>query len=269
MIPWPLAIALIAAWLMSIVHAATRRRPLAWMACGLCWIVVLAALLLMVARGIESGHWPLGTRQEFMLAYLILLLLATCMLAARWREHRATSWILPIALGLAVSLALSPEEASAVRPLPPALRSPLLQAHVLTILLADTLLTVAGGLALVQIVRPAPGDGCPWLPPDDETETRMARLVSLGVPWLAVGILLGAIWARDAWGSYWSWDPKETWALITLLWYQMPLHLRVLPRRRRRRVAWLVLVGMLLVLFTLVGVPQVAGALSLDSLHGY
>lgn len=269
MIPWPLVIALMGAWLLSIAHAATHRRPLAWLACGLCWIVVLAALLLLIARGITGGHWPLGTRQEYMLAYLLLLLLVTSIWTARWREHRATPWILPVALGLAVSLALSPEEASAVRPLPPALRSPLLQVHVLTILLADTLLTVAGGLAMGQIVRPAPGDRCHWLPPDEETETRMTRLVSLAVPWLAVGILLGAVWARDAWGSYWSWDPKETWALITLLWYQMPLHLKALPRRRHTRVAWLVLVGMLLVLFTLVGVPQVAGALSLDSLHGY
>jgi len=269
MIPWPLVIALIGSWLLSIVHAATRRRLLAWLACGLCWIVCLAGLLLMIARGIAGGHWPLGTRQEFMLAYIVLLLLVTSILAARWREHRAMPWILPVALGLAISLAVSPEEASAVRPLPPALRSPLLQVHVLTIMLADILLTVAGGLALVQIVRPAPGDGCPWLPPDGETETRMTRLVSLAVPWLAVGILLGAVWARDAWGSYWSWDPKETWALITLLWYQMPLHLKAWPTRQRRRVSWLVLVGMLLVLFTLLGVPQMAGALSLESLHGY
>jgi len=269
MIPWPLVIALVTAWLLAIAHAATRRRPLAWLACGLCWIVALAGLLLLIARGIEGGHWPLGTRYEFMLAYLLLLLLATGLLVARWREHRATPWILPVALGLAISLALAPEDTIAVRPLPPALRSPLLQVHVLSILLADTVLTVAGGLALVQIVRPAAGDGCHWLPREHEAQTWMTRLVSLAVPWLAVGILLGAVWARDAWGSYWSWDPKETWALITLLWYLIPLHLDASPGRRRRLVPWLVLVGMLLVLYTLVGVPQMASVLSLESLHGY
>ena len=88
----------------------------------------------------------------------------------------------------------------------------------------------------------------------------MQRAVTLGFPWLTLSILTGAIWAQNAWGRYWGWDPKETWALITWLWYLLILHLRSLRRWRGRRLAVLVLVGLGVVMFTFIGVPWLVRA---------
>jgi ABC-type transport system involved in cytochrome c biogenesis permease subunit len=97
----------------------------------------------------------------------------------------------------------------------------------------------------------------------------MERGVALGFPWLTLGILTGAIWAQNAWGRYWGWDPKETWALVTWLWYLLVLHLSPLPRWRGRRLAALVVAGFGVVLFTFVGVPWLVRTVRLESLHGF
>jgi ABC-type transport system involved in cytochrome c biogenesis permease subunit len=97
----------------------------------------------------------------------------------------------------------------------------------------------------------------------------MERAVALGFPWLTLGILSGAIWAQNAWGRYWGWDPKETWALVTWLFYLLILHVRPLRRWRGRRLAALVVAGFGMVLFTFAGVPWLVRAVRLESLHGF
>jgi len=120
----------------------------------------------------------------------------------------------------------------------------------------------------------SPGEGEPYaeendLPPVEGIECAMERGIALGFPWLTLGILTGAIWAQNAWGRYWGWDPKETWALVTWLWYLMVLHLSPLPRWRGRRLAVLALIGFGVVLFTYVGVPWLVRTVRLESLHGF
>jgi ABC-type transport system involved in cytochrome c biogenesis permease subunit len=97
----------------------------------------------------------------------------------------------------------------------------------------------------------------------------MSRSVAFGFPWLTFSVLAGAVWAQNAWGRLWGWDPKETWALVTWLWYLMLLHLRPLPRWRGRRMAILLLVGFAAVMFTFVGVPWLVRLVRLESLHGF
>ena len=84
-----------------------------------------------------------------------------------------------------------------------------------------------------------------------------------------LGILSGAIWAQTAWGRYWGWDPKETWTLVTWLWFLLILHLCPLSRWRGRRLAVLVLAGFALVCFTFVGVPWLVRTVRLETLHGF
>jgi ABC-type transport system involved in cytochrome c biogenesis permease subunit len=112
--------------------------------------------------------------------------------------------------------------------------------------------------------------------PSAEIERMMDRAVALGFPWLTLGILTGAIWAQNTWGRYWGWDPKETWALVTWLFYLLILHLRPLrrthdqcPRWRGRRLAALVIAGFGVVLFTFAGVPWLVRTVRLESLHGF
>jgi len=111
------------------------------------------------------------------------------------------------------------------------------------------------------------GDGR-W-PAEEEVGRTMDRAIGLGFPWLTLGIVTGAIWAQNAWGRYWGWDPKETWALVTWLWYLLILHVRPLRRWRGRRLAALAVAGFGLVLFTFAGVPWLVRTVRLESLHGF
>jgi cytochrome c-type biogenesis protein CcsB len=90
------------------------------------------------------------------------------------------------------------------------------------------------------------------------------RAMGLGYVLLTAGIVLGAVWANEAWGSYWSWDPKETWSLITWMVYTAAIHLRRTHRWQGRRMAWLSVAGFAFVLFTYFGVNYL-----MSSMHSY
>ena len=105
--------------------------------------------------------------------------------------------------------------------------------------------------------------GAVWLFRRDERLTALSQHLLLpAVFLLASGIFLGAVWAAISWGNYWSWDPKEVWALITLLVYAVPLHVRSLPVLRRPRVYHIyILVAFLSVLVTYFGVNYLLGGM--------
>ena len=101
------------------------------------------------------------------------------------------------------------------------------------------------------------------LPPLEELDNLIYRVIWMSFPVLTLGILLGAAWANDAWGRYWGWDPKETWSFVTWLIYLIYLHIRLVVGWRGRKTAYLSLVGFAVVLFTYVGVNY------LSHLHGF
>jgi ABC-type transport system involved in cytochrome c biogenesis permease subunit len=146
------------------------------------------------------------------------------------------------------------------------LRSVWLQVHVLSAMVGYAAAGVAAGLGLMRLLH---GEGNTRRPAGKEIERTMERAIALGFPWLTLGILTGAIWAQNAWGRYWGWDPKETWALITWLWYLLILHVRPLRRWRGRRLALLAVSGFGIVLFTFAGVPWLVHTVRLESLHGF
>ncbi len=118
-------------------------------------------------------------------------------------EHHRASWLPTLLLALCgTAMASYMVIALCMRPLVPILRSPFLFVHVGTIMLSYILLVVS--LLRREVLRPA-------------------------VFLLATGIFLGAVWANISWGTYWSWDPKEAWALVTLIAYSLPLHQKSLP----------------------------------------
>jgi cytochrome c-type biogenesis protein CcsB len=80
------------------------------------------------------------------------------------------------------------------------------------------------------------------------------RCVALGFPLLTVGIILGGLWANEAWGNYWSWDPKESMSLVTLLGYGVYLHLRVNAEHSAKTLSWVSIIGFALMLLTYFGV---------------
>ena len=142
-------------------------------------------------------------------------------------------------------------------PLMPVLRTPLLVIHVVPIILSYTLFALATLLGILGLLLP---DG------PAERLQRVNRLLLLPAVFLLIfGTCLGAVWANISWGNYWSWDPKETWALVTILVYALPLHAELLPVFRRTRFfhAYCVL-AFLAVLVTYFGVN-----LFLGGVHSY
>ncbi len=101
------------------------------------------------------------------------------------------------------------------------------------------------------------------LPSLEELDRLIYRIIMLAFPVLTLGIMLGARWAYDAWGRYWGWDAKETWAFITWLVYLIYLHMRLVVGWGGRRTAYLSLAGFGVILFTYVGVNY------LSELHGF
>jgi cytochrome c-type biogenesis protein CcsB len=149
-----------------------------------------------------------------------------------------------------------------LKPLMPALKSNWLLIHVVTAFLGYAALAVSFGAALLYLAQEKRPRGT--LPPLPVLDRLLYRATILGFLLLTVGILTGAVWAESAWGRYWSWDPKETWSLITWLIYAALLHARLLKGWQGRRIAWLAVLGFTAVLFTYLGVSFL-----LSGLHSY
>ncbi|GAB4528361.1 MAG: c-type cytochrome biogenesis protein CcsB [Anaerolineae bacterium] len=260
------------ATLAYIAHSRIDRHWSGWMATGLTvvsWALMTAGL---VGRSLAAGHWPLTNRYEFALGLVWVIVSIYLLLEISWQERRAGAYTLAVALLVATYAVTRPAEARAVEPLLPVLRSTWLQVHVLTSLVGYGAFGVAAGLGLMQLLhRPSltAGGEAGEMPGLNGLECTIERAVALGFPWLTLAILSGAIWAQSAWGRYWGWDPKESWALITWLWYLMILHLTPLRRWRGQRLASLVVLGFGIVLFTFVGVPWLVRTVRLESLHGF
>jgi cytochrome c-type biogenesis protein CcsB len=278
------------------VYIRTNKRWVAWAAVGAT--IVGWGLLTwgLVWRGLAAGHWPLSNRYEFALCFVWAILSIYLLLEVSWREREASPFlraesipkadlsvvVLVIALLVATYALIRPAQEQLIGGLLPALRSPWLQVHVLSTLAGYAALCIAAGLGVIRLIgRDSSDEGEPrrpsvpapvlskGLPSAKDIERTMERTVALGFPWLTLGILSGAIWAQQAWGRYWGWDPKEIWALVTWLWYLLILHLWPLRNWRGRRLAGMVIVGFGLILFTYIGVPWLVRTIRLESLHGF
>ena len=226
------ALGLLSALLLG--HGSRRWR----IATAACMVLSWAALTIFLAlRWVASGSIPMGNGYETMLmaAWLVLTL---ALLAAR-RTHVATPFGLTVS-GLLLLVSHLSEMDPAITQRMPVLQSPLLTLHVGIIMVAYALLMLTFATAVAHFAAA-------FVARRTHSAQTLARCRSLAtqlmplsllllypaVACLAVGIFLGAVWANVSWGCYWSWDPKETWALITLLIYSVPLHGASLPALRR------------------------------------
>jgi cytochrome c-type biogenesis protein CcsB len=222
-----------------------------------------AALLLRWKSSYDLGigHAPLANFYESLsfFAWAVLLLF----LIIEWRTHSRSLgvFVIPVAFLLLAFASISPGVSDQIQPLIPALQSNWLTVHVLTCFLGYASFAMAFALGIMYLLK---GKGQSRLiPAADAVEELLYQSVMLGFVLLSLGIMTGSVWAQYAWGSYWSWDPKETWSLITWIVYAVMLHARSVRGWRGKRMAWLSLAGFASVLFTYLGVNY------LDSLHSY
>jgi cytochrome c-type biogenesis protein CcsB len=231
---------------------------------------LLVVTLALIARGLETGHWPLSNGYEFSLA-LLWSILASYLILERTTHTRAPGGL---AMGLALLVAtyplfLAPDWEREARPLLPALRTVWLQLHVTTGALAYGALAVACGASSMYLLLEMSSHRREGLPEPAVVEEFSYRALTLGYPWMSLVLITGAIWAQTAWGRYWSWDIKETWTLATWLLYTLILHLRAIRGWRGKPIAALTILGFALVLFTFLGVGWLAHLVGLQSLHLY
>jgi ABC-type transport system involved in cytochrome c biogenesis permease subunit len=177
-----------------------------------------------IVRGVSAGHLPFSNMFETMMT------LGACMfpffLLSEWGLRSRTGWIEMILAAVIVfpSCFIFSVE---IRPLPPALRSVLFGPHVLTYLLAYAAMAKAMILSGISLTKRGTGGWEPF-------ESNAHRLTGVGFPLLTAGLLLGAVWAKLAWGDYWGWDPKEVWSLNTWVFYLIYFHARAATRGKSR-----------------------------------
>jgi cytochrome c-type biogenesis protein CcsB len=237
--------------------------------------VVLAWLSLTMAiaiRWVEAGHYPAVTLYEIATlmvwgtttVYLVLL-------EGVFKTRAAGAFVVLIIFCLqSYALWFIPADLKNHIQLVPALRSNWLLIHVSIAIMAYSSFATAAGAALTLLAKHhLKGRIANALPSEAAIEEFMFRAVAVGFPLQTLLLITGAIWAHEAWTKAWSWDPKETWALITWLTYAAYLHVRVQRGVRGTAMAWLSLIGFAVVLFTFMGVNYLVSWFGLDSMHTY
>lgn len=204
------------------------------------------------------GHGPYLGFYE--VASALVLFVVAAFVVAAWRNPRlagAGIGIMPVALLLLGGSMLAQ---NSDMPMTAKLSSWWLFVHVTFANLAFGAFALSFGCAIVYVVRVRSAKG-KWakrfekLPAQDVLENLTVRFVLVGFLFWAMMIATGAIWANEAWGRYWGWDPIETWSLIVGIVYAVYLHLRFTLKWQGERLAWYAIVAMPLALFALVGIP--------------
>ena len=216
---------------------------------GSAFMVIGTLLLLagVIFRGISANRVPWGNMYEFSitgtLAFSIAYLYALKKYQMRWLGLPAAIAIL-LALGTAVTLLYRPSA-----PLVPALKSPWLVIHVSAAIISGGVFLLANFIAATYLILDRyeqKGARPIWMqkfPALESLDNFSYRLIALVFPLWTFSVIAGAIWAEAAWGRYWGWDPKETWAFITWVAYAAYLHARVTIGWRGRKAAWLCLLA--------------------------
>jgi len=227
------------------------------------YLHLAAAVLLVVTtvqRSVQIDFVAVTNTFESLVffAACILLILFIYRLQKRWRVVPLIQFGATVVAVFLLAVASSPIAPSAIQPPIPALQSYWLVLHVIFSFIGEAFFVVGFVTAIYYLATK-----------DEERKRNADRLlytsIAIGYPIFTAGALVfGAIWAETAWGAYWSWDPKETWALITWLTYTAFLHSRMVKRFRGKVSAYLSIIGFAFTLFTFFGVNFL-----LSGLHSY
>ena len=215
------------------------------------------------------GYAPLSNMYESLVFFAWAIAIFYLGLEWKYKNRVLGAFSMPFAFVSMAYASFSPQFGKEIKPLIPALQSNWLIAHVITCFVGYAAFAVASGMGIMYLLKDrktneTPGSLLASLPELKVIDDIIHKTLVFGFLWLTAGIITGAVWANSAWGSYWSWDPKETWSLITWFVYAATLHARFTRGWGGRRIAWLAILGFLSVIFTYYGVNFL-----LSGLHSY
>lgn len=248
-------------------------------ATGLTWSAVGMGLTGMLVRWRESyligpdiGHIPVSNLYEVFILFCLITAMIYLYYESRYHTRKMGGFVLLI-ISAAVAFLLwytFSRGAHEIQPLVPALQSYWMKIHVPANFIGYGCFSMAAMLGIAFLLRQHVDRRYPHsslrqrLPEPDMLDDVMYKAVALGFAFFTIATILGALWAAEAWGGYWSWDPKETWALIVWLNYAAWLHMRMSKGWHGNIMAWWSIVGLFVTLFAFLGVNMF-----LTGLHSY
>ena len=260
-----LSIAMLA---FAVSMAADKNRRFGNIGMSLTWLAAIFLAGALLLRGLWASRVPWGNMYEYALGLSLGALVVFLVISLR----RDVRWlgifvVAPVLLLLGIALVVLYSEAAQ---LVPALQSYWIVLHVPTAVVASGAFTVSAATAGLSLVRSRaerkagdePVSGLAGkLPSAERLRVLTNRVVMFGFPLWTFTVIAGAIWAENAWGRYWGWDPKETWAFITWVIYAAYLHARSTAGWRGDRASWIALIGFIAFLINFFGVNLFAGGL--------
>ena len=223
----------------------------------LTWVMLIHTTLLLALRWYVSAHLPMSNGYETMQFMAWATLIVTLVMQKRFLPVKQFG---PLLSSFALLVAMITDGNPQITQLMPVLQSPLLSVHVMVIMFSYALFGLTALIGLQGLIA--------HHRKQEEKEQQLAALSQFllypAVALIAIGIFIGAIWANVSWGRYWSWDSKETWALITMLIYSVPLHADIKWLRKAQHMHIYMLLAFLSVLMTYFGVNYF-----LSGMHSY
>ncbi|MBR4456965.1 MAG: c-type cytochrome biogenesis protein CcsB [Solobacterium sp.] len=247
-----------AAMILQFLGASFRKDNLKQIA----WFLFLAGFICsfayLAARGIKARRFPMSNQFEFAATFSFGIALILIIMKYRIKADWLLTTGIPMVFLILSYAAFQPR---GINELMPALRSVWFVFHIGTAAFSYACFVLAGAAGIRYLYSEKKGTDQKEL---EDIDFMIYRLISLGLLLLTVTIVSGAIWAEQAWSSFWTWDPKEVWALITWLLYSIYLHLRLNRKWRGHRMAVFAVLAVPVVLFTFVGVNTL-----MPGLHSY
>ena len=214
------------------------------------------------------GYVPLSNMYESLIFFSWTIVLVYLIIEWIYKQRIIGVFVTPVACIAIALTSIIPGINAKITPLVPALQSNWLAIHVTTCFFGYACFAVSCGISILYLFRArkegAKKEASKWLPAAALLDEINYKAIIIGFPMLTLGIITGAAWANYAWGSYWGWDPKETWSLITWFIYAAFLHARYTRDWRGKKAAILSILGFVAVLCTYFGVNYL-----LPGLHSY
>ncbi len=224
----------------------------------------LCHTIALITRGIGAGRLPLTNQYEFATSFAWGICLCYLIFLWKYKFQALGAFVTPVIFLVIGYAAMQSRE---VRELMPALRSNWLAIHVSSAIISYGGFGVSFAVSLMFLIREKMSGNEFWqkhIPEGEKLDLISYRAVSLGFLFLTFVMVSGAIWAERAWGSYWSWDPKETWSFVTWIIYAIYLHLRISKGWKGKSAAIFAVIGFVCVIFTYIGVNTF-----LPGIHSY